>query len=104
MPVSTIPRPEYPRPQFVRENWLNLNGPWSFAFDFGKSGEQAGWPEDPSGFDQTIQVPFCPESSLSGIGHTDFILACWYARKVTIPSDWSGQRVLIHFGGSDYDT
>ena len=33
-----IPRSEYPRPQFVRENWMNLNGAWEFAFDFGDSG------------------------------------------------------------------
>ena len=98
------PRPEHPRPQFVRESWLNLNGPWQFAFDFGKSGDQAGWASDPSSFDQTITVPFCPESTLSGIGHTDFIPACWYARTFTIPSDCAGKCVLVHFGGSDYDT
>jgi len=102
--MSDMPRPEHPRPQFVRDNWLNLNGPWSFAFDFGKSGEQAGWAQDPSSFDLTINVPFCPESSLSGISHTDFIPACWYARSVAVPADWGNQRVLLHFGASDYDT
>ncbi len=104
MATTDVPRPEHPRPQFVRDSWVNLNGTWQFAFDFGKSGEQAGWPDDPSSFDQTITVPFCPESVLSGIGHTDFIPACWYAHTFTTPGDWSGKRVLIHFGGSDYDT
>lgn len=101
---TDIPRPEHPRPQFVRDRWLNLNGPWRFAFDFGQSGDQAGWHEDPSSFDLTITVPFCPESTLSGIGHTDFIPSCWYARTFERPADWDGMRVLVHFGGSDYDT
>ena len=97
--TSATPRPEYPRPQFVRDSWINLNGEWNFAFDFGKSGEQAGWHSDPS-FDQKITVPFCPESVLSGIGHTDFIPACWYARSFTVPSEWAGKPTVIHFGAS----
>ncbi len=101
--TSATPRPEYPRPQFVRDSWINLNGEWNFAFDFGKSGEQAGWHSDPN-FDQKITVPFCPESVLSGIGHTDFIPACWYARSFTVPSEWAGKPTVIHFGASDYDT
>ena len=101
--MTEIPRPEHPRPQYIRDSWLNLNGPWRFAFDFGKSGEQAGWAADPSSFDQTITVPFCPESQLSGIGYTDFIPACWYAREFAVPADWAGKRILVHFGGSDYD-
>ena len=102
--MTDIPRPEYPRPQFVRDRWLNLNGTWKFAFDFGESGLQAGWGADPSSFDLSITVPFCPESALSGIGYTDFIPACWYARRFTLPADWSGAGIRVHFGGSDYDT
>ena len=68
----SIPRAEHPRPQLVREHWINLNGTWSFAFDFGKSGRQRGWAEC-KGFDGRITVPFCPESKLSGVEHTDFI-------------------------------
>jgi beta-galactosidase/beta-glucuronidase len=104
MTEASTPRPEYPRPQFLRESWINLNGTWKFAFDFGNSGDQAGWSADPSSFDQNITVPFCPESVLSGIGHTDFIPVCWYARTFETPSEWSDKRVLVHFGGSDYDT
>jgi beta-galactosidase/beta-glucuronidase len=98
-----IPRPEYPRPQMVRAAWLNLNGPWEFEMDCGRSGRDRGLPtaECLAG---TILVPFCPESPLSGIGHTDFIPAVWYRRTVTLPASWAGQRVLLHFGAVDYET
>ena len=64
---NSTPRPEYPQPQFERENWVNLNGEWQFAFDFGKSGLDRHF-EERDALDQTITVPFCPESELSGIG------------------------------------
>ncbi|MFT5089902.1 MAG: beta-galactosidase/beta-glucuronidase, partial [Planctomycetota bacterium] len=99
----TQPRPEHPRPQFQRENWLNLNGEWAFCIDHGDSGREAGWPEDPAPLTQKINVPFCPESPLSGIAHTDFMPAVWYHRPLAIPSSWSGQRVLLHFGAVDYE-
>ena len=97
------PRPEHPRPQFHRERWLNLNGSWNFAFDFSLSGEQHGWPANPEALDRRISVPFCPESPLSGVAHTDFIPAIWYHRAFAVPEDWSGQRVRLHFGAVDYD-
>lgn len=96
-----IPRPEYPRPQMVREQWLNLNGEWEFEIDHGDSGIERDLLDRPLG--STIQVPFCPESELSGHGHVDFMQAVWYARDVQIPADWSGQRVLLHFGAVDHD-
>ena len=98
----TQPRPEHPRPQFQRENWLNLNGEWAFRIDHGDSGRQALWHEDPSALTQKITVPFCPESSLSGIAHTDFMPAVWYHRPLDIPAAWSGQRIHLHFGAVDY--
>ncbi len=98
----STPRPEHPRPQFVRDSWINLNGTWSFAFDFGVSGFERGLAAS-KGFDGKILVPFCPESDLSGIGHKDFIPAVWYHRTIEIPRDWSGRRVMLHFGGVDYD-
>ena len=97
----TIPRPEYPRPQFVREQWLCLNGEWQFEMDPGDSGLERGLLERE--LTQCIIVPFCPESSLSGIGYTDFMNVVWYRREVPIPGAWSGPRVLLHFQAVDYD-
>lgn len=97
-----IPRPEYPRPQFVRPEWLCLNGEWQFEMDSGDSGLERGLLEHE--LSDRIIVPFCPESILSGIGNTDFMPAVWYRREVTIPAEWAGRRVLLHFQACDYDT
>jgi beta-galactosidase/beta-glucuronidase len=98
---ADVPRPEHPRPQFQREAWINLNGQWTFTFDFGKSGiDRKLW--ESKGFDRNITVPYCPESKLSGVQHTDFINALWYHRKIQIPNDWTGKNILLHFGGVDY--
>ncbi|MFD7712722.1 glycoside hydrolase family 2 protein [Streptomyces sp. NPDC059785] len=97
-----VPRPEYPRPQFVRENWLNLNGRWQFEIDRSDSGLERGLRErELSG---SITVPFCPESELSGTGDTDFMEAVWYRRTVTVPAEWGDARVLLHFQAVDHDT
>ena len=98
-----MPRPEHPRPQLRRSKWINLNGMWRFAFDFGLSGLEKGWQSDPRALDREIMVPFCPESRLSGIGYTDFIPCVWYHRTFQVPADWSSQRVFLHFGAVDYD-
>lgn len=99
---KNVPRSEYPRPQFVREQWLCLNGEWQFEIDAGDSGEKRGLKTRK--LKDKIIVPFCPESELSGIGNTDFMPAVWYRRRVTIPSAWQGQNVLLHFQACDYDT
>ena len=65
-----IPRPEHPKPQFFRKDWLNLNGTWTYSFDFGNSGFEQELHKS-NGFEHKITVPFCPESSLSGVNHTD---------------------------------
>ena len=98
-----IPRPEYPRPQFERTDWVNLNGQWTFEMDFGASGEQRGWTNS-KGLSKKITVPFCPESELSGIGYTDFIPCVWYQRNINIPAEWNGKKILLHFGAADYET
>jgi len=96
-----VPRPEYPRPQFVRDEWLCLNGPWQFEIDPSDSGLERGLVNrELAG---RILVPFCPESSLSGIGNTDFMRAVWYRRTVRIPESWAGRRALLHFQAVDYD-
>ncbi|MCQ6559492.1 glycoside hydrolase family 2 protein [Paenibacillus mendelii] len=102
MTTTSIPRPEYPRPQFVREKWLNLNGAWQFEIDHGRSGKDRGLHTEGASLGQSIIVPFCPESALSGIGNTDFMNAVWYRRSFDIPADWAGDRVLLHFGAVDY--
>jgi len=98
----SIPRSEYPRPQFVRDDWLCLNGQWRFEIDSGDSGLERGLLE--RDLNSTITVPFPPESSLSGINNTDFMNAVWYRREIKVPSGWAGMRVLLHFQGVDYDT
>ena len=95
-----IPRSEYPRPQFVREDWINLNGKWEFAFDFGDSGMDRKMFENGE-FSQEITVPFCPESELSGIGYKDFIPAVWYRKMVAVAK--KNGRILLHFGAVDYE-
>lgn len=97
-----IPRPEHPKPQFFRKDWLNLNGTWTYSFDFGNSGFEQELHKS-NGFEHKITVPFCPESSLSGVNHTDFIEKMWYHRKISIPADWKGKNVLLHFGAVDYE-
>jgi hypothetical protein len=88
--------PEYPRPQMVREKWLNLNGIWQFQP--AKSATEAL----PAGdLAREILVPFPVESALSGIMETNHTHV-WYRRSFTTPSDWAGQRTLLHFGAVDY--
>lgn len=87
--MSGIPRGEYPRPQFFRDKWLSLNGPWEFSFDV------------PT-FDKTIIVPFAFESQLSGIGDTSFHPFLWYRKAFAVPKDMRGKRIVLHFGAVDY--
>ncbi|MCI7357052.1 MAG: beta-glucuronidase [Parabacteroides sp.] len=96
-----IPRAEYPRPQFERNAWINLNGEWTYSFDFGGSGLEREWFKS-TGFDQKIIVPFCPESKLSGVEYKDFINHMWYHRTISIPQDWANKQVLLNFGAVYY--
>jgi beta-galactosidase/beta-glucuronidase len=101
--VAKMPRPEHPRPQFERRDWINLNGAWSFDFDLGVSGLERDF-QNSVGFSKQINVPFCPESKLSGVAYTDFMRCVWYQRAIEIPPAWDGRRVILHFGGVDYET
>ncbi len=96
-----IPRAEYPRPQFERNAWINLNGEWTYSFDFGGSGLEREWFKS-TGFDQKIIVPFCPESKLSGVEYKDFINHMWYHRTISIPQDWANKQILLNFGAVYY--
>jgi beta-galactosidase/beta-glucuronidase len=96
-----IPRPEHPRPQFVREDWLCLNGTWQFEADPADTGLERGLLERE--LSREILVPFCPESELSGVGEVDFMEAVWYRRVVGIPAEWEGRRALLHFQAVDHE-
>lgn len=96
------PKTEYPRPQFRREAWRNLNGTWTFAFDPDETGRTQGW-SNSTGFDREILVPYCPESTLSGVAHTEFIPSIWYHRLWSVPEHWEGHRILLHFGAVDWE-
>ena len=100
--ASDIPRGEYPRPQFERTAWMNLNGVWDYTFDFSGSGLERGL-EKATAFEGRITVPFCPESSLSGVGYTDFINCIWYHREVAVPEAWRGKDILLNFGAVYYN-
>lgn len=101
--MAQQPRAEYPRPQFERKNWINLNGQWTYTFDFVGEGLEKGLP-DSKGFNKTITVPFCPESKLSGVGYTDFINNIWYQRNIQMPADWKGKYIMLNFGAVYYNS
>ncbi|MFB9993171.1 glycoside hydrolase family 2 protein [Deinococcus oregonensis] len=92
----------HPRPLLERAHWHSLNGVWEFAFD---NGAQWRTPEQVT-FDQTIQVPFPPESPASGIHDPSFHHTLWYRLTVTpqLPAgaDAASQRLWLHFGAVDY--
>lgn len=97
-----MPRPEYPRPQFRRAGWMNLNGKWQFEIDQGDSGEARNL-MNKNPLDSEILVPFCPESRLSGLEYKDFMRAVWYRRCFILPGEAEGKRVFLNFGAVDYE-
>ena len=95
---------DYPRPQFVREDWTNLNGEWKFRFDDENCGEKERWF---SGLEESrkIRVPFTYETELSGIGETERHDFLWYERDIEIDREkLKDHRYLLHFEGSDFCT
>lgn len=100
-----VPRPEYPRPTMVRQEWANLNGAWEFALDPYNQGLQAGW-QHRGPFPDFIVVPFAPQTELSCKSDRNLYDVVWYARDFDVPASWRGrdQCVLLHFGAVDYRT
>jgi beta-galactosidase/beta-glucuronidase len=92
--------PDYPRRQFQRETWMNLDGEWRFTFD---EAGRARHPRHVAEWDRTIRVPFAPESAASGIGDQSFHPDAWYSREFLLDLD-PGHRALLHFGAVDYET
>ena len=87
--ADAIPLPEHPRPDWMREDWVNLNGTWSFGFAA-------------DALDRTIVVPFgwgSPASGVADEGDTG-----WYRRQIRVPESWRGRRVFVVIGASDHDT
>ena len=103
--MKLIPRPEYPTPQFARSSWINLNGEWQFERDKSVSGRQRGLITAEK-LSEKINVPFCMESRLSGIGDVDFCNCVWYKKAIDISPEWldGGKRVILHIGACDYRT
>ncbi len=101
--MNNIPRNEHPRPDRRREDWVCLNGEWDFEIDNALVGVEKEFFKRDS-LDGRIIVPFCPESKLSGVAHTDFMNAVWYRRALDIPAEWAGKRVIFHIDASDYKT
>jgi beta-galactosidase/beta-glucuronidase len=92
---------DYPRPQFIRDEWLSLNGEWGFRFDDENVGEKEKWFETFAGTHK-IMVPFTYETKASGIGEETFHPNVWYQRMVAVPADRAGRRVVLHFQAVDY--
>ena len=99
---SPIPLPEHPRPDFQREEWLNLNGPWQFQLDAPDVGEAQRWFERGLPTPRPILVPFPWGSPLSGV--PDSAPIGWYARTVDVPAAWRGRRVFLVVGAADWRT
>ncbi|MFS0882630.1 glycoside hydrolase family 2 protein [Metabacillus niabensis] len=103
MTNNSIPRKEYPRPQFERTDWMNLNGEWNFKFDQENKGEKEKWYEG-ADFDKKIIVPFTYETKASGIGEEKFCPNVWYQKKIEIPPQYKNKKILLHFQAADYIT
>lgn len=100
--AQSIPLPEHPRPDFERNDWVNLNGNWDFEFDASNVGQIQQWMNGKHPFSKKITVPFPWGSTLSGIADEADI--AWYHRRITIPTSWQNRRPFLIIGASDWET
>lgn len=100
--INHTDRLNYPRPQFVREDWIDLCGRWEFEFDQMNIGIKEKWFKKHK-FSLDIKVPFVYQSSLSGVESKETSNIVWYKRKITIHKE-NKQRLLLNFEAVDYDT
>ncbi len=95
------PRPEYPRPELVRNEWQNLNGVWRYLEDPEDTGMQAGWYVQLPAQHTSIVVPFPIEAEASGVHNTQPPNVVWYEREFELPASWEG-RIALRFGAVDH--
>jgi hypothetical protein len=88
---------QYPRPDMVRNAWINLNGLWDYSVT------QKG--KKPEKWDGSILVPYPVESALSGvrkkISEKENL---WYKRDFSIPNIWKKKNILLNFEACDWET
>ncbi len=101
--ATTKTRCEHPRPDFKRNEWLNLNGIWSFEFDDMNCGEKEKWYGNKD-FSRKINVPFPYQSELSTINSKEIHHVLWYRRQFEFPAHWMGKRILLKFEAVDFYT
>lgn len=94
---------EYPRPQFIREDWQNLNGEWQFEYDDANCGLEEQWYHEGKTFSRKIVVPFVYQSKLSGIAEREPHDVVWYKREFEVTERKGNERVILHFGAVDYE-
>ncbi len=100
--MNQIPRAEHPRPDFMRPDWLNLNGQWEFSFDDANVGVTEHWFMPGHHLAGEITVPFCYQCEMSGINDQSKHPVMWYRRSFEVPASMAGKQVLIRFGAVDY--
>lgn len=93
---------DFPRPDFERKIWADLNGEWEFAYEENRMVSQEEWIKNGI-FPMKIQVPFVYQSVRSGIGDVTMHDAVWYRRRFDIPDDMKEKTVLLTFGAVDYE-
>ena len=100
--AQTVPRPEHPRPDLRRDEWLNLNGQWEFAET--DDDNDRSWLDPGKVYPDKIKVPFCRESRLSGLGRTGFVRNVWYRKTIQRPKSWKSAQTMLNIGASDWTT